>query len=167
LTKHSKEGRNLLKSRRRVGIAVAVTGVTCAIAFSGVALAALPGAPTLVSPKHNAHLGPGHITLVVHDTAVPSGFNVFVQISKHRKVDKFGDLTKCNNVNKGCDFVSLKRRKGHPGQWIYKTDPGVSFPGWWATTPGTYYWQADHVDCSVAGAHSCAVISKIGSFHVS
>jgi hypothetical protein len=143
------------------------TGVACAIAFTGVALAALPGAPQLVSPKKNAHLSPGHITLIVHDTHVQSGFNVFVQISKHRRVNKFGDLVKCDNVDKGCDFLSLKKRKGHAGQWIYKSDPSVSFPGWWATTPGTYYWQADHVDCSVAGAHSCAVISKIGSFHVS
>jgi hypothetical protein len=157
----------LLKGRRRRAVALAGVGLTCAVGFSGVAAAALPGAPVLVSPKHGAHVNPGHITLIVHDTAVIKGFSVFVQISKQRKVNRFGELNpKCNNVSKGCDFLTMKRRKGHPGQWIYKTDPRVNFPGWWATTPGTYYWQADHVNCSVAGAHSCSVISKIGSFHV-
>jgi hypothetical protein len=155
-----------MRNVRRRTAALAAVVLACSLAFAGVALAALPGAPSLVSPKHGAHVTPGHITLVVHDTAVIKGFNVFVQISKHRKVNKFGELTKCNAVTKGCDFLSMKRRKGHPGQWIYKTDPSVNFPGWWATTPGTYYWQADHVDCSVAGAHDCHVISKIGSFHV-
>ncbi len=156
----------MLKGRRRLVVALAGVGLACAVAFSGVAVAALPGAPTLVSPKHGAHVNPGQITLIVHDTAVPSGFNVFVAISKHRKVNKFGELGKCKDVSKGCDFISLKRRKGHPGQWIYKSNPQVEFPGWWARTPGTYYWQADHVDCFTTEADSCHVISKIGSFHV-
>jgi hypothetical protein len=152
--------------RRRTAAALGAAALACSLAFAGVALAALPGAPQLVSPKHGAHERPGHINLVVHDTAVLNGFSEFVQISKHRKLNKFGNLADCNAVSKGCDFVSLKRFKGHSGQWIYRSDPSVSFPGWWATTPGTYYWQADHVDCSVTGADRCHVTSKIGSFHV-
>jgi hypothetical protein len=153
------------KVRRRTAALGAVV-LACSLVFAGVALAALPGAPSLVSPKNRAHVQPGHITLIVHDTHVIKGFNVFVQISKHRKLNKTGNLADCNAVSKGCDFVSLKPRKGHPGQWVYKTDPGVNFPGWWATTPGTYYWQADHINCSVTGADRCHVTSKIGSFHV-
>jgi hypothetical protein len=156
-----------MRNVRRRTAALGALVLACSLAFAGVALAALPGAPSLVAPKHGAQQRPGHITLVVHDTAVIKGFSVFVQISKHRKLNKFGNLADCNAVTKGCDFLSLKPRKGHAGEWIYKTNPNVSFPGWWATTPGTYYWQADHVDCSVTGADSCHVTSKIGSFHVS
>jgi hypothetical protein len=155
-----------LRNVRRRTVAVGAVALVCSLAFASVAVAALPGAPSLVSPKKGGHVRPGHITLVVHDTAVIKGFSVFVQITKHRKLNKFGNLADCNAVDKGCDFLSLKARKGHPGQWIYKTDPSVSFPGWWATTPGTYYWQADHVNCSVTGADRCHVTSKIGSFHV-
>jgi hypothetical protein len=155
-----------MRNVRRRTVALGVAALTCSLAFAGVALAALPGAPRLVAPKHGAHVRPGHITLVVHDTAVIKGFSVFVQISKHHKLNKAGNLADCNAVSKGCDFLSLKPRKGHPGEWIYKSDPSVSFPGWWATTPGTYYWQADHVNCSVTGADRCHVTSKIGSFHV-
>lgn len=155
-----------MRNVRRRTAALGAAVLACSLAFAGVAVASLPGGPQLVSPKHGAHVQPGHITLVVRDTHVIKGFKVFVHISKHRKVSKSGELTKCNSVTKGCDFLSMKPRKGHPGQWIYKTDPNTNFPGWWATTPGTYYWQADHVDCSVAGAPNCHVISQIGSFHV-
>jgi hypothetical protein len=155
-----------MRNVRRRTAAFGAVALLCSLAFAGVALAALPGAPSLVSPKNRAHVRPGHITLIVHDTHVIKGFNVFVQISKHRKLNKFGNLADCNAVSKGCDFVSLKARKGHRGQWIYKTDPSVSFPGWWATTPGTYYWQADHVNCSTTSRDRCHVTSKIGSFHV-
>jgi hypothetical protein len=155
-----------MRNVRRRTAALGAVALVCSLAFASVALGALPGAPRLVSPKHGAHLAPGHVTLVVHDTAVLKNFTVFVQISKHRKLNKFGNLADCNAVSKGCDFLQMKPRKGHPGQWIYKTNPNVSFPGWWATTPGTYYWQADHVNCSVTGRDSCHVTSKIGSFHV-
>ena len=155
-----------MRNVRRRTAALGAVVLAYSLAFAGVALAALPGAPSLVSPKNHGHVRPGHITLIVHDTHVIKGFNVFVQISKHRKLNKFGNLADCNAVSKGCDFVSLKARKGHRGQWIYKTDPNVSFPGWWATTPGTYYWQADHVNCATTGRDSCHVTSKIGSFHV-
>ena len=153
------------KGRRRTAALGAVV-LVCSLAFAGVAGAALPGAPTLVSPKQGRHVTPGHITLVVNDTAVPSGFNVFVQISKHRKLDSSGNLASCNAVRRGCDFLSMKKWKGHPGKWIFKTDPNESFGGWWATTPGTYYWQADHVNCFTTEADSCHVTSRIGSFHV-
>jgi len=153
-----------MRNVRRRTAALGAVALVCSLAFASVALAALPGAPSLVSPKGGAHLRPGRITLVVHDTNVIKGFHEFVQISKHRKLNKFGNLADCNAVSKGCDFVELKPRKGHPGQWTYTSH--FSFPGYWAVTPGTYYWQADHIDCSVTGADSCHVTSKIGSFHV-
>ena len=149
---------------RRRSVALGAVALVCSLAFASVALAALPGAPSLVSPKHGAHLRPGRITLVVHDTGVIKGFHEFVQISKQRKLNKFGNLADCNAVSKGCDFVVLKPRKGHPGQWTYTSH--FNFPGYWAVTPGTYYWQSEHINCSVTAADRCHVTSKIGSFHV-
>jgi hypothetical protein len=157
----------MLKVRRRTVAGFGVVALASSLAFAGVAVAALPGAPTLVSPKQGHHVRPGHITLIVRDTAVPSGFNVFVQISRHRKLGGSGTLARCTAVRKGCDFLSMKAWKGHPGEWIFKTNPNESFGGWWATTPGRYYWQADHVDCSATEANSCQVTSRIGSFRVS
>jgi hypothetical protein len=154
----------MLKGRRRPLLVVCALALTGVIAFAGVATAA-GGNPALVSPKKGAHVGPGSIRLVVRDTAVPSGFIVFVQISHKRKLDKFGNLASCNAVKKGCDFLGLKRYKGHAGEWVY-TSPGVGFPGYWATTPGRYYWQAQHVNCFVTEQDSCHVTSKIGSFVV-
>jgi hypothetical protein len=154
----------MLDGRRKAVCAFGVTVLVCAIAFAGVASAA-GGGPALVTPKKGAHVGPGQIRLVVRDTGVLSGFNVFVQISPKRKLNKYGDLANCNKVSKGCDFLGLKRYKGHAGEWVY-TSSGPGFPGYWATTAGRYYWQAEHVDCSSPQAHGCNVTSRIGSFVV-
>ena len=62
-----------------------------------------------------------------------------------------------------CDFVALKPRKGHPGEWIYTTP--FNFPGYWAVTPGKYYWQAEHV-APLCKAKGCEVVSKIRTFTV-
>jgi hypothetical protein len=154
----------MVAMRRRLWLVLGTIAVVCALGFSAVASAA-GGGPVLVSPKKGAHVGPGGIRLIVRDTAVPSGFNVFVQISHQRKLNKFGDLAACNAVGHGCDFLALKHYRGHSGEWIY-TSPSVGFPGFWATTPGRYYWQADHVNCFVTERDSCHVTSHIGSFVV-
>lgn len=155
----------MLKVRRRFALTMGAVALVCVVSLSGVAAAA-GGGPTLVAPKKGARVTPGHIRLVVRDTAVPRGFSVFVQVSPTHKLNRFGHLADCNNVSKRCDFLELKRWKGHAGEWIYKTNPGVSFPGYWATTGGRYYWQAMHVNCFTTEKDRCHVTSKIGTFRV-
>jgi hypothetical protein len=150
--------------RRHVGILVAAAA-TCAFASAAVAMGA-PGAPAIVSPKPGAQVTAGNIRLVVRDTTEPKGFDVFVQISRQRKLNRFGHLAACNNLGKGCDFLILSRWKGHSGEWTYSFSSPVGFPGFWATTPGRYYWQALHVNCRVTHKDSCHVTSTIASFEV-
>jgi hypothetical protein len=92
---------------------------------------------------------------------------VFVAINPHRKVDTHGHLTSNCSLDKGCEFYTLKRWKGHPGWWII-TD-SANFPGFWTDTPGTYYWQAHHTAppnglCNTKD--DCEISSPIHSFHV-
>jgi hypothetical protein len=134
---------------------VAVAAVSaCAIAFAAVIH------PTLISP--NGKVGPGHIKLVVKDLGAHGKVTVFVQIEPHKRFGKHGVLKSCIDSSHGCDFVQLKRVKGKPGYWSFVSQV-YNFPGWWSTTPGRYYWQARHADCSIPG---CADVSKVGSFVV-
>jgi hypothetical protein len=144
--------------------AVLVALIAGALAVSAVALASPFSAPVLKKPGKNARVHAGKITLVVQDPGVPKDVQpVYVQISPKRKLDKNGFLARCLKVDRGCEFTSLKPWKGHPGMW--KTTVDVSFPGYWAVTPGTYYWQANHV-APLCQAKGCEVVSKIGVFHV-
>lgn len=150
------------RSGRRILTLTAVA--VCALAGAAVALASPFSAPVLVSPHTGGSVAAGTITLIVKDPGVPKSVRpVFVQISRHRKLDKNGFLARCLNVSKGCDFIALKPRNGHPGEWIAKSGPG--FPGYWATTPGKYYWQANHT-APLCQAKGCEVVSKIHSFRV-
>jgi hypothetical protein len=138
--------------------------LVCALAVSAVALASGFSAPILKSPGNNARVHAGKITLVVKDPGVPKDVQpVYIQISAKRKLDKNGYLARCINVNHGCDFTSLRPWRGHPGMW--KLTDNLGFPGYWAVTPGKYYWQANHV-APLCHAKGCEVVSKIGVFHV-
>jgi hypothetical protein len=149
-------GRKLIRYPR----AALGTAILLALSASAIAVASGIARPKLISPTHST--APGRITLVVKDTAATRKYPVFVQIEHTRKLNKYGALKQCTDSSKGCDFVELKRVKKHHGDWSY-TAPAYVFPGWWATTPGKYYWQAEHVDCSFK---SCQDVSKIGSFTV-
>jgi hypothetical protein len=137
--------------------AVLGAGAALALGVAAIASAAAP-APKLVSPK--GKVAPGRIRLVVKDPAASKAYPVYVQIERHRKLDKYGHLKRCTNSSKGCDFTQLDR--GAHGVWSLKV-AAESFPGWWATTPGKYYWNAEHVDCGFKG---CEDVSTIGSFIV-
>jgi hypothetical protein len=153
----------MVRNRRRVALVAGVAMLVCAIAGASAAIAA-GGAFTLVSPRQGAHVRPGKIRLVIRDT-VPAGFPLFVQISPRRKLNSAGHLAQCLAVRRRCDFVEAFPWRHHRGLWIWESS-GVSAPGFWATTRGTYYWQAHYNDCSVTEVDSCRVVTRIGKFHV-
>jgi len=134
-------------------------GVIVALSASAIAFAAIAH-PTLISPK--GKVAPGHIKLVVKASGASRVYPVYVQIEPKRKIGKYGLLKTCTSSAHGCAFVQLK--KGKHGDWSYKA-PTEIFSGWWAQTPGKYYWQAQFVDklCRFPG---CYNRSKIGSFTV-
>lgn len=152
------------------GAALAVA-VVCALALAGGAVASNFTPPKLKSPHPGGHVTIGHIALKVYDPGLSGvSSDVFLAISKKRSVDKNGFLKGTCNVDKGCDFVEMKRWKHHAGWWIY-TPPSYSFPGFWATTQGKYYWQARHVPPACGNGHGglapgCELVSKIQTFHV-
>lgn len=155
----SKRGR-VLPSPVRLGGTLAAT-LAIVLAGAGAAGAAT-ARPQLVRPKHGGVVHVHRIELVVKDASpLAKRYGVFVGISRS-KVRKHGFLAKTGNVKKGESFVKLKRWKGHRGMWIYRP-PSYSFPGFWASTSGRYYWQAEHTDCNLKG---CEDVSKVGSFRV-
>lgn len=146
---------------RRLTLAL-LAAVVCALAGSAVAFAAGSGAPQLVKPGAGKQVKEGRIRLVVKDTSADARqFGVFVAINHHRKLDKNRELASSCNVDKGCDFAKLKRWAHHPGMWTYTAH--FSFPGYWATTAGRYFWQANHVGGNSRSGH---VTSAIHSFRV-
>jgi hypothetical protein len=152
----------LNRVRRRSSIfAIAVV---CLLGGAVTALASPLSAPILRSPGLGKSVHAGKITLVVKDPGVPNNVSpVYVTISSKRKLDKYGHLiinvAKCNR----CDFTSMHHWKGHPGLWIVTSK--FSFAGYWAVTPGKYYWQAQHV-APLCQAPGCEVVSAIHSFRV-
>ncbi|MHB1469576.1 MAG: hypothetical protein ACYCU0_00770 [Solirubrobacteraceae bacterium] len=153
--------RRLLPSAARSGgvLLAALAAVLCGAA---VAVAAASG-PTLVKPANKGSVHANRIKLVVMDSsALAKKYGVFVGISRSRKTKSNGFLAATANVKKGESFIKMKPWKGHAGLWIY-SPPKYSFPGYWASTAGRYYWQAEHTDCTIKG---CEAISRIGSFKV-
>ncbi len=143
---------------RRLTTVLAVALVTV-FALTASAVAAGGGAPVLVKPGKRVH--GGHVRLVVKDTSADARkYHVFVTINHHKQLDKYHNLANCNKVTKGCDFLKLKAWRGHRGLWTTKAR--FKFNGYWATTPGTYFWQAQHVGNGPGGL----VTSKIKSFRV-
>jgi hypothetical protein len=125
------------------------------LALTAVATAAGGVAPSLMAPNHT-HVGPGRIRLVVKVPLRPSRHGVFIAIANQRKLDRFGHLKVCGNFR--CDFVS-------PTHWIgnkYSYVARFNFPGFWAVTPGRYYWQAHYYTVGDTAVY----FSGIGSFVV-
>jgi hypothetical protein len=148
------------------GRAALVVSVLAALAVTSAAVALAAGSaltPKLRSPN-GKHVNPGQIQL----TAKIAGANtVFFWISRKRKVKK-GKLAQCTTTNQGC-LVAQMKRNGHD-RWSYKA-PSYNFPGWWATTPGKYYWQVQSItarsSCKSGRTKAdCAPLSKVGTFTV-
>ena len=111
--------------------------------------------PTLLSPNHK-HIAPGHIRLVVEVPLKPNAHGVFVAISPKKDLDKDGHLKDCGV--KRCDFVGPRHWKGDKYSYLAKFD----FPGYWAVTPGKYYWQEHYYTVGDTAVYW----STIGSFVV-
>jgi len=95
---------------------------------------------------------------------------VWVQIRPTRQLDQFGhlDTTGACLLTGGCAFSAMHRWAGHPGLWIYTPQtPVAPIPHFWATTPGTYYWQAYVVSTGTPDIDQHLTSPTIGSFHVS
>lgn len=147
-----------MRSRRPALLACATA--TATLLCAGTALGAATG-PKLVRPANEGTVHSGQIKLVVRDaSALAKRYGVFVSVSRTRKINAHGILKETKNVSKGGAFVELKPWKGHPGMWTY-TPPKYNFPGFWASTAGRYYWQAEHTDCNIKG---CEAVSRIESF---
>lgn len=147
---------------RFVGLAAALACLIAALA--AVAVASPFSAPVLNKPTNGKTVHAGAIKLIVKDPGVPHEVQpVYVTIAPKRKVNKSGNLIQYKGCGTHCDFVALKPWAGHKGFWVYTAQ--FDFPGYWAATPGTYYWQAEHVapQCKAPG---CEVVSKIGTFKV-
>jgi hypothetical protein len=149
----------MLQGRGRRLVAALGVALIALFAVGASAVAAGSDSPSLVKPKGKARRG--KVRLVVRDTSgLARKYHVFVTINRHKQFDKYHHLKNCNKVQKGCQFIELKKYKGHPGEW---TETGhYNFPGYWATTPGKYYWQAQTVGNGRGGVN----VSKIGSFRI-
>jgi hypothetical protein len=141
------------KGRFRAG--AAATALAILLAVAGTAIAAGGVAPKLLSPNH-AHVAPGHIRLVVEVPLQPARHGVFVAISPTKKLDSNGHLKEC--FVKRCDFVGPTHWKGDKYSDVAK----FNFPGYWAVTPGRYYWQAHYYTVGDTAVYW----STIGSFVV-
>jgi hypothetical protein len=148
------------------GRAAAAVFVLAAIAVAGAAGALAAGSaftPKLLSPN-GKHVSPGQIQLTAK---IADAKTVYFWVTRKRKV-KRGRLAQCTTPSKGC-LVAPMKSKGHD-RWVYKA-PHYTFHGWWATTPGTYYWQVESFPrrppCKPSPADSdCAPLSKVGTFTV-
>lgn len=136
----------------RVGAFVAaLLVVLCA---TGAVAVGAP-APKLLAPNHK-HVKPGRIRLVVDVPLKPSKHGVFVTIAAKRKLDRFGHLKLCGTNR--CDLVGPKHWKQHKYSYVAP----FNFPGYWAVTPGRYYWQAHYY----TAGDTATYYSRIGSFRV-
>ncbi len=140
-----------IKLGAALGAALAIVAV-----FATVALAAVT--VSLGQPNGKRVAG-GKIRLVVKVTG-SSGGHVYVNIASKRKLQN-GRLSAACSVTQSCDVISLHPWKHHPGKYTY-SGPWFSFPGYWSTTPGKRFWQAQYF----CPGSSCMSLSKIGSFRV-
>ncbi len=135
-------------------LALPVLALTLLLAVPASASAA---APKLLKPKAGAALAVGsEPTFKVRDgSAAAKKYKIYITIGTSRKRTKNGDLKRTSIGT----FTSTKRK----GNVFSYTPEDYSFDTWFMNRPGTYYWQAFHIDCAVKGCH---VHSKIRSFEV-
>lgn len=139
---------------------VALAALVALLAFGGSLAAAqsATAAPKLLAPGNGKVLARGsQPTFKLRDTSPNARrYSIFMRISTSKKVDRNGTLKR----TKIGHFARMDR-KGKFG-FVWKPED-YSFPEWFMQRPGTYYWQAYHIDCSVRG---CNVESKVRSFKV-
>jgi len=148
------------RMRRRL-VALAAIGLALVLA---TAAAAATFTPSLGSPN-DKRIHTGAISLKVK---APNAKNVDVWVNRSHRL-KHGALVECIQSQKGCAVEEMKPWKHHPGWFIY-TAPRFSFSGYWATTPGRYYWQAESFakvpPCQYVTNGNCTFLTRIGHFNV-
>jgi hypothetical protein len=142
---------------RKAGVRVSAlaTALAIVLAMAATAIAAAGVAPTLLAPN-GKHVAPGHIRLVVGVPLKAASHGVFITIANKRNLDKYGHLKECG-INR-CDFVGPKHWKGNKYSYVAT----FNYPGYWAVTPGKYYWQAHYYTVGDTAVYW----SGIGSFVV-
>ncbi|MGI8411347.1 MAG: hypothetical protein ACR2LV_01755 [Solirubrobacteraceae bacterium] len=151
---------HLRKLGLRASLAIGVVAI--GLGSTTMAIAAGRSGPSLISPRNGHRIRAGVINLIVRDSSSNAArYGVFVTISPTRRLNRYRHLAECNSVSRGCDFVKLRRRPGHRGEWIYRSH--FNFRGYWATTPRRYYVQPEHVDALANGGDR---VGPIGSFRV-
>lgn len=150
----------MLKGRRRLAVALAAVSI-CAIAFTGVALAASSLAPQLRSPKQGHAVPVHHVKLTVYMPDPSNAINghIFLNIA-NKRVIKNGELQIGKHCGFHCDIATMKRVHGSAHLYSY-VDP-YHFPGNWQDTPGKYYWQVFYYPTNGVGI----LPSKVGSFRI-
>jgi hypothetical protein len=138
--------------------AAPVAAVTMVLAGTASAVAAGGNAPRLGRPNHK-HVKAGHIKLVVNVPLPAARDGVFIVIDRKKRRDRFGHLkTSPCSVSKGCDDVIAHHVSGH--KYVYTGK--ANFPGYWAVTPGKYYWQVQYFTVGDTANY----YSPIGAFYV-
>ena len=143
---------------RKAGFRAATPGVlvTAVLALAAAGAVAAGGlAPSLLSPNHR-QVPAGHIRLVVGIPVTPANHGVFIAINPKRKLDKLGHLKFC--AGSRCDFVQPKHWKGRRYSFVAP----FTFQGYWAVTPGRYYWQVHYYTVGDTAVR----YSSVGSFVV-
>lgn len=151
----------MVRKGGRVVLGAVTVLVVCCVA---VATAASQFAPSLQVPN-GKKVHAGAITLRVK-AADAKQVAVWV---RPKRVIKHGQLGECTNVNKGCGVFEMHKWSGHAGWWTYKAT-AFHFKGWWSTTAGGYYWQAESFakapPCVYVTDGDCTFLSSIGHFKV-
>jgi hypothetical protein len=137
------------KAGFRAAALLAAVTVVLALASAG-ALAVGGPSPSLLSPNHK-HVAAGHIRLVVSVPRTPATHGVFITISPKPKLDRLGHLKFC--AGRACDFVQPGHWKGHKYSYVAP----FTFSGYWAVTPGKYYWQAHYYTVGDTAVYYSAV----------
>jgi hypothetical protein len=138
--------------------AVALALVTTLLALTaGAGVASADVGPKLLAPGNGKVLARGSQPIFkARDVGDAFNGRVWLTISSSKQRDKNGKLKQA----KFGTFTNMKRGKNHT--YTYKP-PAYTFDSWFMQRPGTYYWQAYHINCHVRG---CNVFSKVRRFVV-
>jgi hypothetical protein len=149
-------------TRLRVALVGAVVA-SLMMLVAGVSTASALTHPKAVSPKRGTvYAVNSRPTFKIKDSSRNAKrYGVFMTIANAKKFKKGGTGVGDLIQTKPGTFTSMKRK----GTTYTYTAEAYSFPGWYMATPGKYYWQAFHIDCSQRGT-KCHVHSKLGSFIV-
>jgi hypothetical protein len=149
-----------MSNKRKAAVLVSVA----MIAVIGAAAALAAGSaltPRLGSPN-GKHVSPGRLQLTA---TTADATQVFAFVSRKHKL-KHGTLVQCTSAARGCLVAKMTPWKHHKDGWTY-TALNYNFPGFWATTPGKYYWQVQSFAKTPPCTNGdCTFVSKVGTFTV-